>query len=702
MKKKLLSLLLALALLLTLLPQAALSASASNYTGYCGDNLTWRFDPKTGTLTIEGEGDMWDFWGYKGDGYYSATTAPWRACFSDIIEISLPEGLTSIGAAAFTGCWRLPGVEIPAHVTRIGGYAFGACGELSHLVLPEQLRYIGECAFSFCTSLKEVVIPASALSVEDYAFSACDALESITFLNPDCTLGEDCVTDNGKITVYGYTGSTAERFAAEQGLPFVPLDAAEYSGVCGKDLTWRFDPDTGLLSIEGEGAMYDYNDYNSNILASCAPWLPLMRQITAISLSDRMTYIGECAFLGCTGLRSVEIPASVRTIGCYAFTECPALRSVVFHEGLAELGAWAFADCPELQSVRFPDSLLELGAFAFGDCTSLTEVEIPAGLWFIGEYPFGRCANLNSISVSENNPAYSSENGVLFDKDKTTLIQYPAGRAGAYTVPVGVRAIDFSAFWTVEGLTAVYLPDGLEEIGWYAFAQCPNLSEVLIPESVSIINDMAFTDCPQLTIYGYADSAAESCAEYENIPFVPLDPGSGFADVKPSAYYYEAMLWALENGVTAGTSPVTFGPKDNCTRAQIVSFLWKALGAPEPDLSENPFEDVAEGKYYYQPVLWAFQNGITSGADPTHFNPKGLCTRAQVVTFLWTAAGKPEPTLSENPFEDVKPGKYYSKAVLWALENGITAGVDETHFGPGAVCTRAQVVTFLYKAFGNP
>ena len=670
-------------------------------TGACGDDLTWRFDPDTGVLTIEGEGDMWDFWGYKGDGFVSANSEPWNSFRHLITGLSLPDGLSSIGDVAFSGCWRLEAVEIPAGVSRIGEFAFGACGSLRSVTIPDTVRSIRPNAFSFCTSLTEAVIPAGVASVGESAFSACDALETITFLNPDCLLGEDCVVDNGIITVYGYADSTAERYAEAQGLPFISLGTAVHGGKCGDSLTWSFDPETGVLTIEGEGAMYDYNDQYSDISASCAPWLPLMRRITAISLSDRMTYIGDSAFLGCTGLRSVAIPESVVTIGVNAFSECPALCSVVFQEGLDEIGAWSFSGCTGLQSVRFPESLQTIGSFAFGDCSSLTEVEIPAGVLSIGDSPFARCASLNSITVAADNPAYSSENGVLFDKDKTTLIQYPAGRAGAYTVPDGVRAISFNAFWTVEGLTAVYLPDGLEEIGWYAFAQSPNLTKVLIPASVNVIEDMAFVCCTSLTIYGYAGSTAEACAEYENIPFVPLDPGSGFADVNPSAYYYEAMLWALENGVTAGSSPVSFAPRNTCTREQIVTFLWKALGAPEPEASESPFSDVKPGKYYFKPVLWAVENGVTGGVGDGKFGVGRPCTREQAVSFLWKALGAPEPEGTESPFTDVKPGKYYYKPVLWAAENGVTGGVGDGKFGVGSSCTRAQIVTFLYKAFQN-
>ena len=176
---------------------------------------------------------------------------------------------------------------------------------------------------------------------------------------------------------------------------------------------------------------------------------------------------------------------------------------------------------------------------------------------------------------------------------------------------------------------------------------------------------------------------------------------NGFDDVQdPSKYYYTPVYWAydFEPQITGGKTDSLFGIKDPCTREQIVTFLWKAYGAEEPTNTDNPFTDVKEGKYYFKAVMWAKENNITSGKTDTKFGVKEACTREQVVTFLWKAAGKPEPTITESPFTDVKEGKYYTKAVLWALENGVTGGVSADKFGVGKTCTREQIVSFLYKA----
>ncbi|MBQ4549531.1 MAG: S-layer homology domain-containing protein [Oscillospiraceae bacterium] len=175
-----------------------------------------------------------------------------------------------------------------------------------------------------------------------------------------------------------------------------------------------------------------------------------------------------------------------------------------------------------------------------------------------------------------------------------------------------------------------------------------------------------------------------------------------FLDINETQFYYTPVLWAAKNGITSGVDNTHFGPTGVCNRAQVVSFLWRAAGSPEPTLTENPFSDVPNGAWYTKAVLWAYENGITAGADDTHFDPAGVCNRAQVVTFLHRANGAPAPKLVVNPFTDVPNGVWYTAPILWALENGITSGTSTTTFNPGGQCLRAHVVTFLYNASKLP
>lgn len=173
-----------------------------------------------------------------------------------------------------------------------------------------------------------------------------------------------------------------------------------------------------------------------------------------------------------------------------------------------------------------------------------------------------------------------------------------------------------------------------------------------------------------------------------------------FTDVPADAYYYDAVLWASEHDITAGTTATTFSPNQACTRAQAVTFLWRTAGSPEPASNNNPFSDVPSDQYYYKAVMWAVENGITAGTSAVTFSPNDTCTRGQIVTFLYRSAGT--PAIAElSPFADVPADAYYKAAVSWAAQNKITAGTTATTFSPNQSCTRAQIVTFLYRYAGE-
>ena len=170
-----------------------------------------------------------------------------------------------------------------------------------------------------------------------------------------------------------------------------------------------------------------------------------------------------------------------------------------------------------------------------------------------------------------------------------------------------------------------------------------------------------------------------------------------FTDVPAGSYYEDAVIWAVDKGITTGTSATTFNPNGICTRAQAVTFLWRAAGSPAAKSAVMPFTDVKAGSYYYDAVLWAVEQGITKGTSDTMFSPDATCTRAQIVTFLWRSQKSPAAGTA-NPFTDVKASAYYADAVLWAVKHNITVGTTFSIFSPDEECTRAQIVTFLYRA----
>ena len=202
---------------------------------------------------------------------------------------------------------------------------------------------------------------------------------------------------------------------------------------------------------------------------------------------------------------------------------------------------------------------------------------------------------------------------------------------------------------------------------------------------------------PTTTKEGVKTYTCGVCGDIKTEKIAKTKPAVSFIDVKKSDYFYNAVVWAVEKGVTTGTSKTEFSPEDSCTRAQAVTFLWRAAGSPAPKSSNNPFKDVKKSDYYYKAVLWAVENGITKGTSATAFSPEESCTRGQIVTFLWRAqSGK--KVSATNPFTDVKSGDYYYNAVLWAVKNDVTTGTSAKAFSPADTCTRGQIVTFLYRA----
>ena len=225
-----------------------------------------------------------------------------------------------------------------------------------------------------------------------------------------------------------------------------------------------------------------------------------------------------------------------------------------------------------------------------------------------------------------------------------------------------------------------------------------------LPDTTTVVANRAYTwiFTPDDTTNYESISGEIVVYNFVDTPYFPAIIGDSskfnFHDVNRFDYFYDAVKWAVDHDITSGTGRFTFSPNVACTRAQTVTFLWRATGSPRPVSTVNPFTDVHYGDYFYQAVLWAVENGITMGTSATTFSPDATVTRAQVVTFLWRANG--QPAAWNSGFTDVSADAYYAKAVAWAVQNGITTGTGFGVFSPDAACTRAQIVTFLYRYLG--
>ena len=518
MKKRLLSFVLAVLMIASLLPATALAADIVD-SGTCGaegngSNLTWTLDSE-GVLTISGSGDMHDYddippykspWHENGNqirsvlmanGVTSIGNFAFYNCTS-LTSVTIPDSVTSIGAWAFSGCASLTSVTIPDSVTSIDGDAFYNCASLASVTIPDSVTSIGVYAFYHCSSLTSVTIPDSVTSIGNSAFRHCTSLTSVTIPDSVTSIGDwafsDCVSLTSVTIPDSVTSIGGDAFYNCTSLASVTI------------------PDS-VTSI-GAYAFYDCTSLTSVTIPNSVTsigWgaFSYCTSLTSVTILDSVTSIGGKAFCGCTSLTSVTIPGSVTSIGDSAFRYCSSLTSVTIPDSVTSIGGNAFCGCTSLTSVTIPDSVTSIGNFAFDGCTSLTSVTIPDSVTSIDDGAFASCTSLTGIWVTEGNSHYASDaSGVLFSKDKTTLVQCP-GTLAECTIPDSVTSIVGWAFDGCASLTSVAIPNSVTSIGYCAFDGCTSLTSVTIPDSVTSIGICAFEYCSSLTDVYYAGSEAQ-------------------------------------------------------------------------------------------------------------------------------------------------------------------------------------------------
>lgn len=329
MKKGLISVILTIALLCAMLPQVALFASATTYSGTCGDGLTWTLSTNTGLLSIAGNGWMTDF-----NGMRPATVCPWIDYNDKITSISLPEGLTHIGMCAFFYCENLKEIRIPDSVTSIGSEAFSNCKKLEKVIFGSKLKNIDSKVFSNCSSLTEITIPNSVQRIKNHAFAGCTGLTKMTLP----FVGEAATENTYLGYIFGATSVTGNRESVPKSLNTIIL-----SDACTSIGKWAF----GLCS-----------------------------GLTSITIGNNVKSIGNYAFQQCTGLTSITIPNSVTSIGAQAFASCTGLESLTIPESVTNIGVCAFGGCTGLESIIIPESVTSIGYNAFTICDGLTNITI--------------------------------------------------------------------------------------------------------------------------------------------------------------------------------------------------------------------------------------------------------------------------------------------------------------------------------------
>ena len=360
---------------------------------------------------------------------------------------SVPNSVTSIGDEAFLGCASLTSVTIPDSLISIGIGAFHGCTSLTSVTLGHSVTSIGDWAFYRCTSLTSLSIPDSVTTIGSQAFADCASLTSVTLGHSVTSIG-------------------VQAFSSCTNLTSVTLGPSVTS--IG---AWAFYRCTSLTSLSIPDRVTSIGD---EAFASCT-------NLSTVSFGTSVTRIGVRAFSSCTSLASVTIPDRVTSIGGEAFSGCTSLTNLTIPTGVTTIGDGAFCSCTSLASVTIPDSVTSIGGEAFFGCTRLTSVSIPNSVTTIGGGAFCSCTSLSAITVDPNNSAYSSVEGVLFNKSTNTLIQCPGGKAGNYTIPNTATSIGESAFASCTSLTALYFEGNAPSVGYAPFDTPKNPTVYRLP-----------------------------------------------------------------------------------------------------------------------------------------------------------------------------------------------------------------------------
>jgi hypothetical protein len=527
---------------------------------------------------------------------------------------TVPNSVTSIGSFAFDTCTSLTGVTIPNSATSIGDGAFYQCSSLTSVTIGDSVTSIGDDAFYNCTSLNNVTIPDSVTNIGRYAFFDCTSLTAITVdvLNSFYSSVDGVLFNKSQTTLIQCPKGKA---GSDYTVPNSVTDIGSYAFSYCTNLTSVTIPDS-VTSIES-GAFDSCTSLTNVTIPNSVTsiWdgvFSYCTSLTSVTIPNSVTDIGSYAFSYCTSLTNITIPDSVTYIGWNAFEYCTSLTSVTIGNGVTSIQSQMFQSCTSLTSVTIPNSVTSIGDGVFSYCTSLTSVTIPNNVTSIGWYAFGSCTSLSAITVDTNNTAYSSVDGVLFNKTQTTLIQCPGGKVGSYTAPNSVTIIGGDAFERCINLTNVTIPNSVTSIGGFAFTGCTSLTAITVdalnpayssldgvlfdknlitliqcpggeagsysvPNSVTSIGS-AFYDCAGLTsvtipnsVTSIGDYAFYSCINLTGVYFKSNAPSIGSyaftGDPNATVYYLPGTTGWANFAQLSGLPTVLWNPQAQTSNA---------------------------------------------------------------------------------------------------------------------------------------
>ena len=668
---KSISLFLVLAMVLCTLTVLPFAASAEDLNGECGENLTWRYDSDTQTLYIEGSGEMWY------ESYNSQ--APWHGFCSDILHVVIGDGATTIAGYAFNGCLNLQSVVIPDSVELIDGFAFYHCYALERVTIPDRVSAIGKYAFYRCIVMTEVTIGDHVASIGEGAFSGCVALTSV------------CIPES--VTKIG-----ANAFYYCTSLKYILAQAKEQPSSWEKDWNKPSDKDqyptavywncTG--SVDSQGLVCaNYPDGSMTVVDYTG-------KQNAVTVPEGAA-IADWAFSGRSEQLSVTIPNSVTEIAENAFDGA----DVVIYGSSSSYAA----EYAEAHGIRFVSTDLCPDGHTFSDWKTVAEATCADE--GTEQRECAVCGEIETRSIPKlDTHTYGEWETVT---EPTCTAQGSEQRECAVCGKTETRSTPATGTHAYGEWSTVTEPtctaQGSEQRKCTVCGEVETRSTEALGHDFSeewTIDTPATEDAP-----GSKSHHCTRCDEKTDVTEIPqlANVAEMFEDVIRGKWYYEAVQYAVTNGLFNGISKTEFKPNNPMNRAMLVSVLYRMEGSPALGGEKNPFGDVPAGKYYTDAVIWAASNDIVTGTSTTAFSPDNNITREQMATILYRYAEKKgydvtaRADLSAYP-DGEKTSTYAKDTLSWAnaaeLITGSKVG-DQTLLDPKGSATRAQVATILMR-----